>query len=147
MKNNCQFCPAASASFRTQIILETPYAIAIHPRRPLSPGHTIVFPKVHRRSVLEMTDSDLVGLFKLMKKIEKSLTKVYKTDSFNLFTNIGKEAGQSIPHVHFHIVPRSANEQTNPFKILNNRKLYKALMTVTPRQMDLNIKKIRKGLK
>ncbi len=147
ISNECQFCPALRGSFQAQIIVETPRSIAIHPRRPLSLGHTIIFPKVHRKGILDLSDREVATLFRLIKKIAQSLTRVYRTESYNLFANIGKEAGQSIPHLHFHIVPRFGDESVNPFKILNNRKLYKALEAVTPQQMAINIKKISRDFK
>ncbi len=146
-KNICQFCPISKESYRSQIIIETPTATAIHPRRLLSRGHTIIFPKVHKGSVLDMSDTEITDLFKLIKRVGKSLTKVYRANSFNLFANIGERAGQSIPHLHFHIVLRFPNETTSPFKILNDRKAYDALKVVTPQERVKNINKIRAGLK
>lgn len=143
----CQFCPTQKNSFRNQIIIETPQAIAIHARRPLALGHTIIFPKVHRRGVSEMSEREVTALFGLIKKVINGLTKVFPTDSYNLFTNVGEEAGQTIPHVHFHVVLRSTDEQVNPFKILNNQKLYRALQPVTPQQLASNISKIKQGIK
>ena len=81
-----------------------------------------------------------------MIRLIKALQKNYNTSSYNLFTNVGVKAGQTIPHLHFHVMLRQPKEKTSPFVILNNPKLYKSLLAISPAKLRREIEKIRKVL-
>ena len=77
---------------------------------PYSPGHLLIFPNRHIQDVREFTGIEARELFRLEKKTLDVLDKVYHPHGYNMGYNIGEWSGNSIKHLHLHIVPRYRNE-------------------------------------
>lgn len=105
---NCIYCD--SEDIRRRTIAENEYAWAFPTNIPITPGHTLVIPKRHVATFSELSDAELLGVFDLSGRIQKALVKSFGAQGFNCAFNQGDEAGQSIPHFHLHIVPRSAGD-------------------------------------
>ena len=73
---------------------------------PLNQGHTLLIPKEPFKDIFEMTDESLSKAGPLLKKIAKAIKKSLKPEGINISFNNGKAAGQTVPHAHFHIIPR-----------------------------------------
>ena len=105
---DCIFCKIINKEIPTKIISETDSSMAFLDAFPLTKGHTLVIPKKHHTKIQEMTSQENSDLFGLVYKT------VSKVDSLTGATLIaihnGKEAGQEIPHVHVHLVPRSTDD-------------------------------------
>jgi histidine triad (HIT) family protein len=103
-QSDCLFCKISSGVIPTTIIAESQGAIAFRDIDPKAPTHILVIPKSHFTDVTELTQSDpnLAGeLLKLASDVAQSegLTKGYR-----IVTNTGEDAGQSVAHVHFHVL-------------------------------------------
>jgi len=77
---------------------------------PYNPGHLMIFPKRHIEHIKKLQRNEWNELYDLQLKCINILDKVYQPQGYNLGFNIGKSGGASIPHIHFHIIPRYLNE-------------------------------------
>lgn len=106
----CLFC-----SFQDQIQYETEHVIAIPDKYPITKYHTLIIPKRHVESYFEMTDLEHMDCINLINTIKIILCKLDETiTGFNVGSNIGEDAGQTISHCHIHLIPRRKGDTENP---------------------------------
>ena len=86
-------------------IYETTSEIAFLDIYPVSPGHTLVVPKREVAKFENLPESEAIHLMKSLHKVASAISKAYGVD-YNIILNDGPGAGQEVPHVHFHIIPR-----------------------------------------
>lgn len=103
---DCLFCKIARKEISSEVVYEDDQVIAFLDIFPTSYGHTLVIPKQHFENIID-ADSSLFGhLMSVVQKIGRALVDSLEFKGFNVIVNNGKDAGQVIPHLHFHIVPR-----------------------------------------
>lgn len=107
---DCIFCDIASKVSDAEIIFENEHLIAFLDINPVNYGHTLVIPKKHYDNFLTIPNDDLIELTKITQYIAGSVKRALKTDGFNIISNNGLSAGQSVFHFHFHIIPRYEND-------------------------------------
>ncbi len=105
-KEDCIFCKIIDGQIPSYKIYENDSLLAFLDIFPLNYGHTVVIPKKHYYNFLDMPEDDIGDFFKDLKKISALIIKKLKMEGFNLVQNNFPEAGQVIPHLHFHIIPR-----------------------------------------
>ncbi len=137
----CAFCDLEA--LRPQLIQETDQVIVIHARRPLAPGHMMVIPKRHQPDFLALTQEEGIALVHLVQRYSKVLQGTFSSAGLNIFSNIGAAAGQTIPHLHIHLLPRYVNEVQSPFQILQTPELYQKLERLSPEELKREIEKIQ----
>ncbi len=76
---------------------------------PLSVGHTLVIPKKRYETLGDLPDDVAAALGRVLPRLARAVTSATGTPAYNLLVNTGKDAGQVVPHVHFHIIPRYAD--------------------------------------
>lgn len=103
---DCLFCKIVSREIPSDLIYEDKKSIAILDIHPRSPGHAMVLPRVHAEDILDLPDEEIDGLFKAVKRVTDLLYKSLKPDGFTMGINHGKVSGQTIDHLHVHIMPR-----------------------------------------
>lgn len=81
---------------------------------PASPGHTLVIPRRHVASFFDLTDEEVAACMALIKEEKSRIDEEFKPDGYNIGVNVGPAAGQSIFHVHIHIIPRYKGDVENP---------------------------------
>lgn len=81
---------------------------------PITQGHTLIIPKLHVGSFFDITQEERQGLFELIDLAKADLDKAFKPDSYNIGINDGEAAGQTIPHLHIHLIPRYNEEGKDP---------------------------------
>jgi histidine triad (HIT) family protein len=106
------------------VFLETRHFVAILNISPILPGHTVVFPKRHSLSMLELEDAEMVDLRELLGRLLPGLLKLYGASGYNLAVNCGESAGMSVEHLHLHVIPRRKGDS---FQASGIRSLYSAL--------------------
>lgn len=106
----CPFCNPDS----TRIMLSNTYACAIYDGFPISPGHCLIIPKRHIASFFEATREEQVALLDLLGEMQKILVREHNPDGFNIGINVGEAAGQTVMHLHIHLIPRYAGDQPDP---------------------------------
>ena len=109
--NPCLFCNSKISG----IAHENDLAYASYDTYPVSELHCLIIPKRHVINYFELTDEELVACNDLIKVIkEEILIKDKNVKAFNIGTNVGKIAGQSIMHCHIHLIPRREGDVENP---------------------------------
>jgi diadenosine tetraphosphate (Ap4A) HIT family hydrolase len=81
---------------------------------PVSPGHALVIPKLHIASYFDLPDKLRTACWLLVDRIKLLLTEQFQPDGFNVGVNVGHAAGQTVPHVHVHVIPRYVGDTENP---------------------------------
>ncbi|QLH11140.1 HIT family protein [Nitrosarchaeum sp. AC2] len=109
---DCIFCKIISRQIPAKIIQETSYSIAFLDAFPLAKGHTLIIPKNHHMKIQDMTHEENVDLFSLVHKVLSKVDKL--TGSTLVAVHNGKDAGQEVPHVHVHLVPRTQGDSAGP---------------------------------
>jgi histidine triad (HIT) family protein len=108
--NNCIFCKIAQKKIDANIIEENEDAIAFLDAFPLTAGHTLVITNNHYAKLQDVRFDEINNLFNLAYKILPSIEGGTDVQGTLLAIHNGKDAGQEIPHVHLHIVPRKPND-------------------------------------
>jgi histidine triad (HIT) family protein len=105
---DCIFCKIISGDVSAKILNETAHSISFLDAFPLARGHVLVIPKNHHQKIQDMSKEENADLFSLVH------TMLSKVDSMTGATLVavhnGKNAGQEVPHVHVHLVPRSIDD-------------------------------------
>jgi diadenosine tetraphosphate (Ap4A) HIT family hydrolase len=97
-----------------QLILQNEYAVAFYDRFPVSEGHALVVPKRVVPSVYDLPKAWQSEMWNAVRAVRSTLGEWYAPDAYNIGVNDGEAAGQTIPHVHIHIIPRYAGDQSDP---------------------------------
>ena len=107
---DCIFCKIVKKDSPASIIFEDSSSMVIEPLDPVSKGHVLVIPKEHFVNILDADDEVLSHLIILAKRIGKEALERNNAQAMNLLHAAGKEAQQSVSHLHFHVVPRYEND-------------------------------------
>jgi len=105
----CLFCKDAKG-----ISLDNELAYSARDSYGVSPGHTLVMPKRHVADFFDLTAEEVAACMNLINAEKKSIDEEFSPDGYNIGVNIGPAAGQSIFHVHIHIIPRYKGDVENP---------------------------------
>ena len=109
--NPCLFCNVKESGLAD----ENKLAYASYDSYPVTELHCLIIPKRHIKDYFKLTDEEIIACNELIKKIKKEI--VIKDDTvkgFNIGTNLGKVAGQSVMHCHIHLIPRREGDVENP---------------------------------
>ena len=113
-RQECIFCKIVQKKIKTNIIIENDKAMAFLDAYPLSKGHALVIPKAHYSKIQELDENTSQSVFNLLWKITSPIEKTMHVNSSTIAIHNGKEAGQEIPHVHIHIIPRNRGDGAGP---------------------------------
>jgi len=108
-RSKCIFC-----SPKREILIETALAYSVFDKYPVSKGHVLIIPKAHVSNYFELSLNEQISCNLLINEAKKYIDKNYKPDGFNIGINIGESAGQTINHVHIHLIPRYKNDLPDP---------------------------------
>ena len=103
---DCLFCKIASREIASEIIYEDPSAVAFLDIHPRAPGHTVVVPRSHAETILDISRSDLHSLFTAVKTVTEGLARTLSPEGFTIGINHGRVGGQMVDHLHVHVIPR-----------------------------------------
>lgn len=108
---SCPFCHLASE----EIVAADGPCVAFRDAFPASPGHTLIIPRRHVQSFRDLTTEEWSALDRLARRLAEDLQAADSSiTGFNFGVNDGVDAGQSVPHCHFHLIPRRAGDTPNP---------------------------------
>ena len=107
---SCIFCNLP----KERIILENELAYAIYDGFPVSPGHMLVIPKRHFQSYFDANHEEKLNVMELIDGAKQIIEEKNRPDGYNIGINIGETAGQSVMHLHVHIIPRYKGDVENP---------------------------------
>jgi len=108
--NDCIFCKIIAKEITSYKVYEDKYTFAFLDISPVNPGHILVTPKNHIKNIEEADEKTLCQIMRTIKKIGKALKDGMKAESYNVMENNDPIAGQIIPHLHFHIIPRKKDD-------------------------------------
>lgn len=118
---NCIFCKIIVGDIPVKVLKETTHSISFLDAFPLAKGHVLVIPKKHHQKIQDMNKEENNDLFSLVQDM------LFKVDALTGSTLValhnGREAGQEIPHVHVHLVPRSDDDSAGPIHSMFNSTL------------------------
>ena len=115
MKNDCIFCGIAEGEIPSFKVYEDEQVLAYLDINPFSKGHALVIPKKHSAGLVDTDDETLAVVIARVKKVAAHLKEKLGCDGFNIMQNNGEAAGQTVRHVHFHIVPRWTGDDAASF--------------------------------
>lgn len=107
---NCIFCKIIAGEIPCTKIYEDEKVLAFLDINPVSPGHSLVVPKNHYSNLEEIPEEDLVAVIKTVKKVGRAIKDGLGIKGYNVNENNDPVAGQDVPHIHFHIIPRKEGD-------------------------------------
>ena len=104
-KEECIFCKIARGEVKADIISDEDNFVVVNDAQPVAPGHCLIIPKKHYKTLLDMPSSLGGELIDIAKKQGARLIKEKKADGFKLVNNNFKAGGQFVMHFHLHVIP------------------------------------------
>lgn len=106
----CPFCVLDPA----RILAEDELTVVYKDGFPVSPGHTVVIPKRHFPTLFDATEAEQQALLRALKVCKTLLDAEHHPDGYNIGINQGVAGGQSVPHLHIHVIPRYLGDKADP---------------------------------
>jgi histidine triad (HIT) family protein len=128
---NCVFCKIIAGKIPTRVIMENEKAMALLDAFPLAAGHTLIIPKLHYAKVQEMSIEDARAVFEIIWKVTSAVEEGSQVNASTIAIHNGSEAGQEVPHVHVHIVPRRRDDGAGAI-----HSMFKTKPKLSPQEMD-----------
>lgn len=113
MANECIFCKIISGEISANVVLEEQHAIAFLDHRPLFPGHSLLIPKTHIETLVELPEQDVAPFFSSAQRLAAAIELALQAEG--TFVAINNRVSQSVPHLHVHIVPRRRKDGLKGF--------------------------------
>ena len=110
MPNPCPFCTLDAE----RIVLANELAAVIRDAFPVSPGHTLIIPKRHVGSFFDVTGDERKAMLALLDSAKLGLDAAFHPDGYNVGINDGAAAGQTVLHLHLHLIPRYDGDSEDP---------------------------------
>lgn len=110
MDTDCPFCPLPT----DRIISESDYTITIRDSFPVSEGHTLIIPKRHVQSFFELHAIEKASVIQALDEAKEALDREFSPDGYNIGINDGEAAGQTVMHLHIHLIPRYKGDTEDP---------------------------------
>ena len=106
----CVFCKIIDGTIPSTVVYEDEIVKCILDLSQAGVGHTLVIPKKHYDNVLEIDPDTFAYAMKIAKKIAEAQVKAFNCDGVNILNNCGEAAGQTVFHLHIHVIPRFKND-------------------------------------
>ncbi|MFB6301263.1 MAG: HIT family protein [Haloferacaceae archaeon] len=111
---NCVFCRIVAGTASARVVRETETTLAFLDANPLAPGHTLVIPKAHRERLADVESDIAADLFDEVHELAPRVEAAVDADAVTVGVNDGRAAGQEVPHLHVHLVPRFDDDGGGP---------------------------------
>ncbi|MDQ4015920.1 MAG: HIT domain-containing protein [Thermoproteota archaeon] len=138
---SCVFCKIIAGDITTKVIIQNEKAMALLDAFPLAPGHTLVIPKSHYAKVQQMSEQDAMAVFEIVWKLAGAVETGSQVNASTIAIHNGSEAGQEVPHVHVHIVPRKIDDGAGAI-----HSMFKIKPKLSPQEMDSLCERIASNL-
>ncbi len=107
---DCVFCKIRDGQIPSTRVFEDERTIAFMDINPLNEGHCLVMPRAHAATIFEADEADLRAAIVTAQRVARAIRTALRPDGLNLLQANGAAAFQSVPHLHFHLVPRSTGD-------------------------------------
>lgn len=114
MAEDCIFCKIVAGDIPGRIVRETETTLAFLDANPLAPGHTLVIPKDHHPRLADLSSDIAADVYREVHELTPRTQGAVDADAATVGVNDGEAAGQEVPHVHVHIIPRFAGDGGGP---------------------------------
>ncbi len=108
--SDCLFCALVAGTIPSHRVYEDDETIAFLDIHPVHSGHVLVIPKIHATDVRDSSEASLMAVMRTVKRMAIALTSSLSVEGINVMHNAGHDAGQIIPHLHMHLIPRWPND-------------------------------------
>jgi histidine triad (HIT) family protein len=122
MSADCIFCSIVDGDIPARTVHETDDVLAFLDANPLAPGHTLVIPKAHAQHVGDLDDDLASDLFATVTELTPRVQAAVDAEGANVGINDGEAAGQEVPHVHVHIIPRFEGDGGAPLHAVGGKR-------------------------
>ena len=112
----CVFCDIINHKIPSKVVYEDDDVLAIWDISQVTKGHTLVMPKKHYANILEVDENTLQHCTSVVHKLAKQIVENTGAKGCNVLSNCGEIAGQSVDHLHFHIIPRYSSKDSIEIK-------------------------------
>ena len=109
-ESSCPFCPPQE----DLVFFQGDLVRAVWDKYPVSDGHALIIPHRHVASWFEATPEEQAELFQVIDSVKNEIETQYDPLGFNIGINVGQAAGQTVPHLHVHIIPRYEGDVADP---------------------------------
>lgn len=109
----CIFCKIVQGQIPSTRLLETEHAIVLLDIHPVNPGHVLIVTRAHHTHLADLPDSIAAHVASLLPRLCRVIRAATGADGLNVIVNNGRAAGQTIDHVHWHIIPRFQDDSVN----------------------------------
>jgi len=133
---DCIFCKIVSGEIKLKFLKETKHSVSFLDAFPLATGHVLVIPKNHHQKIQDMSIEENTNLFSLVHQMVSNVDVI--TGSTLIAIHNGKDAGQEIPHVHVHLVPRSKDDSAGAIHTM-----FDSTVTLSESEMDELYEKLK----
>jgi histidine triad (HIT) family protein len=113
MAENCVFCKIIGGEIPSKKVYEDEKFIAILDIAPAAAGHILLLPKAHSDSLLDADAATLAAAPPLLARLANAVKAAFGADGVNIVQNNGAAAGQTVNHLHFHVIPRKNGDNLN----------------------------------
>lgn len=113
-RNQNPSCPFCNPETERELIVESATAYAMFDKFPVSNGHALIIPKRHCNDYFDLTFKEQSACVFMLNSVEQIIMKRFNPDGINIGINIGEAAGQTVSHVHIHLIPRYMNDVNDP---------------------------------
>ena len=138
---NCVFCKIVAGDISAKVIMQNEKAMALLDAFSLALGHTLVIPKSHYAKVQQMSEQDAMAVFEIVWKLAGAVETGSQVNASTIAIHNGSEAGQEVPHVHVHIVPRKIDDGAGAI-----HSMFKVKPKLSPQEMDSLCERIASNL-
>ncbi|WP_254280423.1 HIT family protein [Haloarcula marina] len=118
MMDDCIFCQIVAGDIPSRTVYEDDAVLAFLDANPLAPGHTLVIPKAHHETMADLPEDAASDVFAALHRLTPAVEAAVDAPASTVAFNNGEEAGQEVPHVHGHIVPRFSDDGGRPIHAL-----------------------------
>ena len=130
MSASCIFCRIVAGEIPAEVVAREPEVVAFLDVQPLADGHVLVVPRAHAACVEDMKPAEVDALFRAVTRLAGPVRKALGAAGTTIGVNNGEATGQTIPHVHVHIVPRWPDDGAGSIHTIFPRRTSKALADV-----------------
>ena len=110
IQDNCPFCALSPE----RVLFENPFAIALWDGFPVSRGHALVVPRRHVADWFDTSPDERMAILELVDEVKRRIDLQHEPDGYNVGVNIGEAAGQTVFHLHVHVIPRYEGDVDDP---------------------------------
>ena len=107
---NCIFCKIVAGEIPSFTVYQDDHTVAFMDINPANPGHVLVVPRNHARTVTEIPADDMAAVARTAHRVANAVSKALAPEGLSLYQANGEAAAQSVPHLHIHVLPRRMDD-------------------------------------